>query len=69
MDSLTGLRGEKQLLFKGLNLSFNLGRDEAVVKQKDIIREKYKTVCQHLFCMILYEDPGEPARREHLAQM
>lgn len=68
-DSLINLRGENQLLFKGLNLSFNLDRGHGDVEQSKAIRAKYRRLCQHFFCMILYEDPAEPARHEHMAQM
>ena len=68
-DSLITLRGHNQLLFKGLNLSFNLDRGHGDIEQREAIKAKYRRLCQHFFCMILYEDPAEPARHEHMAQM
>lgn len=65
-EDLAALR--RGILFKGLNINFNLDRGE-VLNSKDIVRERYKKLCQHFFCMILYEDPAEPARLEHAAQM
>ena len=43
-----------------------------VAEEKDIfvVFNSFKRrLCQHFFCMILYEDPAEPARHEHMAQM
>lgn len=58
----------RKVLFKGLNLNFNLDRGE-VLTNRDLVREKFRRMCQHFFCMILYEDPIDLTRREHMAQM
>lgn len=65
--SLTSICNRKPL-FKGLNLNFNLDRGE-VLTNRDLVRERFRRICQHFFCMILYEDPVDQTRREHMAQM
>jgi len=64
---LTNISGGRQI-FHGLNLSFNLDRGE-VLPNKGLVRSRFSALCAHFFCMILYEDPAEPARHEHMAQM
>lgn len=51
-------------MFKGLNVSFNLDRNETA-DIKEFIREHFQDICGHFLCMILYEDHG----LEHLAQV
>ena len=68
-SSNISLRGHNPLVFIGLNLSCKLVRGHGDIEQREAIKAKYRRLCQHFFCMILYEDPAEPARHEHMAQM
>ncbi|XP_067950176.1 uncharacterized protein [Watersipora subatra] len=67
IKDIVALKG-RQILFQGLNISFNLDHTDSPMT-REFVREELAPLCQHFLCMVLHEDHGEMARLEHLAQM